>query len=64
MTASGDASRQGRRIVGAVAVALIVVLFLLWFFRVLGFLEWIILVVVVWLIANYFLRRMKRQQSW
>jgi Ca2+/Na+ antiporter len=58
-----DPSRGSRRAIGAVAIALIVVLFLLLFFRVIEFLEWIIGVAVVWLIANFLLKRLKSRQQ-
>lgn len=57
-----DPSRGSKRIIGVVSIALIVVLFLLLFFRIVDFLEWIIGVVAVWLIANFLLRRIKSRE--
>ncbi|XES77089.1 MAG: hypothetical protein ACBZ72_13085 [Candidatus Bathyarchaeia archaeon] len=57
-----DPSRGSKRTIGVVSIALIVVLFLLLFFRIIDFLEWIIGVAAVWLIANFLLRRIKSRE--
>ncbi|MCW4009957.1 MAG: hypothetical protein NWF05_04990 [Candidatus Bathyarchaeota archaeon] len=62
-SAQNDPSRGSRRTLGALAIVLIVALFLLLFFRLISFLEWIIGVLLVWVIANFLLRRMKKQHE-
>ncbi len=59
--ASADSSRRSRQIVGAIAVVLIAILFVLLFFG-LDFIIWLVLVAVVWLSANFALKKMKKQQ--
>jgi hypothetical protein len=59
---SPDAIRRSRRIVGAVAIVLIAVLFVLLYFG-LNFYIWIVLVAAIWLGANYAQRRLKRKEQ-
>ncbi len=54
-----DARRKSRN-VGIVSIAIIAVLFVLLFFG-LNIYIWGVLVIAVWLIANYMLRRIKKQ---
>ncbi len=59
---SADSIRKSRRIVGAVAIVLIAVLFVLLYFG-LNFYIWLVLVAVIWLGANYAQRRLKRKEQ-
>jgi 4-hydroxybenzoate polyprenyltransferase len=59
---AADSIRKSRRIVGAVAIVLIAVLFVLLFFG-LNFYIWLVLVAVIWLGANYAQRRLKRKEQ-
>jgi hypothetical protein len=58
---SADSIQKTRRTVGAVAIALIAVLFVLLFIG-LNFYVWLILVALIWLVANFALRGLKRKQ--
>jgi predicted MFS family arabinose efflux permease len=62
VSATADSLRRKRQIVGAIAVILIAILFVLLFFG-LDFIIWIALVAVVWLGANFALKKMKKQQE-
>ncbi len=59
---SADSIRKSRRIVGAVAIVLIAVLFVLLYFG-LNFYIWLVLVALIWLGANYAQRRLKRREQ-
>ncbi len=59
---SADSIRKSRRIVGAVAIVLIAVLFVLLYFG-LNFYIWLVFVAVIWLGANYAQRRLKRKEQ-
>ncbi len=59
---SADSIRKARRLVGAVAIVLIAVLFILLYFG-LNFYIWLVLVTVIWLGANYAQRRLKRKEQ-
>jgi purine-cytosine permease-like protein len=63
-TSEPDPNRQSRRIVGAVAIVLLVAFFVLLLIQFISFIVWIIAIVVVWLISNFVLRRLKQPQKW
>jgi hypothetical protein len=52
--------RRKKRIVGAIAIALLLLFTVLAFLQLISFIEWIILDLVVGLIANLLLRRIGR----
>ncbi len=52
--------RRKKRVVGAVAIALLLLFTVLAFLQLISFIEWIILDLVVGLIANLMLRRIGR----
>lgn len=58
-----DPTRGSKRAVGIIAIILIAVLFVLLFLDLVSFFEWIIAAFFVWLVANYALRRIKKQQQ-
>jgi hypothetical protein len=58
-----DAIRRSRRLVGAVAIVLIAILFVLLFTGHLDFYIWLVLVAVIWLGANYAQRKLKRKEQ-
>jgi len=65
MAAQSDSLKEARRKtrnVGIVSIAIIAVLFVLLFIG-LNIYIWGVLVIAVWLVANYMLRRIKKQAS-
>ncbi len=59
---SADSILKSRKLVGAVAIVLIAVLFVLLYFG-LNFYIWLALVAAIWLGANYIQRRLKRKEQ-
>ncbi len=57
-----DPTRRNRNLIGITAILLLVLLFILEFFGYINFLEWLVLVVVTFLVANFVLRRMRKTQ--
>ncbi len=55
-----DPTRKLRNRIGIVAIALLILFFILEFARVIDFIEWIILVLIVFVAANLALRRIKK----
>lgn len=58
---SAESIRKTRRLIGAVAVALIIVLLVLLYVG-LNFYIWLVLVAVVYLVASFAQRRLKRKE--
>jgi hypothetical protein len=54
-----ESAKRNVKIIGAISIVLIIVLFLLLFVGILTFLTWIIAVFAVWLGANFAIRRIK-----
>ena len=62
MSGSADVRRK-KRVVGAVAVVLVSILFVLWFFGEFNIIIFLILALAVSLVANYIFRRLDRQAN-
>ena len=54
--------RRKRRIIGVVSIMLMVLFYALEFIGLITFIVWLILVAVVFLVANFALRRLRRQE--
>jgi hypothetical protein len=54
-------NRKTQNLIGIVAIVLLVVFYLVEFFGYISFLEWLILAVVVFLVANFALRRVRNR---
>ncbi len=58
-----ESSRRKRNVVGVVAIILLVIFFLLEFARIIDFIGWLILVLVVFVVANIVLRMLKKRET-
>ena len=58
-----ESVKRKKRTVGAVAIGLVVLFFLLLFFRIFGIIDFLIAALLVGLVANYIFRRLDRQGS-
>jgi uncharacterized membrane protein (DUF485 family) len=54
--------RRKRRIIGVVSIMLMVLFYALEFIGLITFIVWLLLVAVVFLVANFALRRLRRQE--
>ena len=54
--------RRKRRIIGVVSIMLMVLFYALEFIGLISFVVWLLLVAVVFLVANFALRRLRRQE--
>jgi hypothetical protein len=54
--------RRKRRIIGVVSIMLMVLFYALEFIGLISFIVWILLVAVVFLVANFALRRLRSQE--
>ena len=57
-----DKLRRTRNRIGIVAIILLIVFFILEFAGLINFIEWLILVVIVFLVANLALRRLRNRE--
>ena len=57
-----DPTRRNRNLIGIAAIVLLILFFIIEFFGFINFLEWLVLVVVTFLVANFVLRRMRKTQ--
>ena len=56
-----ESVKRKKQTVGALAIALVVLFFLLLFFRIFGIIDFLIAALLVGLVANYIFRRLDRQ---
>jgi len=59
---SQDSTRRTRNIIGIIAIALLVVFFLLEFIGWINFFEWLILVIVTFVVANLVIRQVRKRE--
>ncbi len=60
---SPDPTRKTRNIIGIVAIVLLIAFFVLEFFGYINFIEWLLLVVVTFLVANFWIRQIRKKQQ-
>ena len=59
---SPDPTRKTRNIIGITAIVLLIVFFILEFIGWINFYEWLVLVIVTFVVANLALRQVRKRQ--